>query len=220
VYFQLISAVDRFIAYDDVTYIKQGWINRNRILANSSPLLFSIPLRGASSNSLIREVDINTALYEVWKIKFMKTVEQYYRKAPCYSLVLPIINAILTGEPQRISILAIRSIKLICNYLGISTDIVESASHYGNSHLKGEARVIDICQREHAQVYVNSIGGQELYSRENFRERGICLKFLQPKDIAYKQFKHSFVPWLSIIDVLMFNMPETISTLVQQYELI
>ncbi len=36
-YWQLIHAVDRFVIYDDVNYIKGGWINRNRILINGEP---------------------------------------------------------------------------------------------------------------------------------------------------------------------------------------
>ena len=31
-YFQLIHASDRFLFLDDVSYIKRGWINRNRML--------------------------------------------------------------------------------------------------------------------------------------------------------------------------------------------
>lgn len=29
-YFQLIKAVDTFVIYDDVNYIKQGWIKRHK----------------------------------------------------------------------------------------------------------------------------------------------------------------------------------------------
>ncbi len=31
-YLQLIAAVDQFVLHDDVQYIHQGWVNRNRIL--------------------------------------------------------------------------------------------------------------------------------------------------------------------------------------------
>ncbi|MDX9930187.1 MAG: WbqC family protein, partial [Bacteroidales bacterium] len=30
-YFQLIQSVDRFVLYDDVNYVKGGWVNRNFI---------------------------------------------------------------------------------------------------------------------------------------------------------------------------------------------
>ena len=43
-YYQLIDAVDQFIIFDDVNFIKRGWINRNNILLNKNKHLFSIPL--------------------------------------------------------------------------------------------------------------------------------------------------------------------------------
>ena len=219
-YFQLIKAVDRFISYDDVTFIKQGWINRNRILVNGEPLFFSIPLSGAGSHALIRETRINSTLYTVWLTKFFKTLEQYYRKATGTEQVLSLIKGVLIGEPQLISVVAVHSIKVICAYVGITTEIIDTSTNYANSFLKAEDRVIDICRQEKAQVYVNALGGQELYSRENFKRNGIELKFLKSKDVSYKQFEKSFVPSLSIIDVLMFNTPETVHQLVQQYELV
>jgi len=216
-YFQLIHAVDRFIVYDDVTFIKQGWINRNRILVNGEPLLFSVPLSGASSNKLIRDIQINNAPYIVWRKKFFKTLEQNYRKAPQYEKILSIMKDVFGDEPQLISILAIRSIKVTCAYLDITTGILETAINYSNSHLKAEDRVIDICCKEHAQTYVNAAGGRELYNKDNFKRNGIDLYFLKSKYISYKQLEYPFIPWLSIIDVMMFNSKETIKTFLLQF---
>lgn len=219
-YFQLINAVDRFIVYDDVTFIKQGWINRNRILTNGSPLLFSVPLRGASSNKFIRDVHIDNVAYVGWCKKFLKTLEQNYRKTPQYENVLSIIKHVLACNAQPISVLALHTIKATCAYLGITTIIVDTAINYNNSHLKAEDRIIDICRQESAQIYVNAAGGRELYSYDNFKSNGIELKFLKSRDISYKQLGNPFVPWLSIIDVLMFNTPETIHEFLDQYELV
>jgi hypothetical protein len=218
-YFQLIRAVDRFIVYDDVTFIKQGWINRNRLLANGAPLFFSIPLSGAGSHTLIREAQINNKLYASWRIKFFKTLEQYYRKAPQYEQVLPMIKDVLAGEPQLISDLALCSIKAVCAYLGITTKILETSVNYGNSNLKAEDRVIDICCQEGTQIYVNAAGGQHLYSRQKFSAKGIELKFLNSSNVHYQQFKLPFVPFLSIIDVLMFNTFDVLQEFIAAYDL-
>ena len=219
-YFQLISAVDRFIVYDDVTFIKQGWINRNRILANGEQLLFSVPLSGASSNKLIRDVYIDNALYAGWCRKFLKTLKQYYSNAPQYERVLPMIKAVLASESQLVSTFALQSIKAVCTYLTITTEIVDTAINYNNSHLRAEDRVIDICRQEGARVYVNAAGGRELYSHVDFEKNGIELKFLKSRDVSYEQLGCPFVPWLSIIDVLMFNSPGAVLALVDQYELV
>ncbi len=54
-YFQLINAVDTFVIYDDVNYIKKGWINRNKILLNGKEKRINLQIAGASQNKLINE---------------------------------------------------------------------------------------------------------------------------------------------------------------------
>lgn len=218
-YFQLISAVDRFVVYDDVTFIKQGWINRNRILAIDSALLFSIPLSGASSSVLIKDVRINRANYPFWRNKFFKTLDQCYSKASQYDKVLPMIQNALTENPEFIGALAVRSLKAVCDFIGITTALIESSSIYGNNHLKSQERIIDICRKEMADIYINPIGGAQLYSRDIFRSNGITLSFLKPRNVIYAQYNKAFVPWLSIIDVLMFNPPDIVQQILCQYDL-
>lgn len=68
--------------------------------------------------------------------------------------------------------------------------------------------------------YVNPIGGQELYDKEFFEENGIELSFIKTLPIEYRQFKNEFMPWLSMIDVLMFNSIEETQVLLNKYELV
>jgi hypothetical protein len=219
-YFQLINAVDKFIIYNDVTFIKQGWINRNRILAEGSALFFSIPLNGASSYKLIRDVSINELLYDKWKKKFYKTLDQYYKKAHYYEKVLSIIKIALESKHQLISAVALCSIKEVCEYLAIETEIAETVDIYSNNYLKGEDRIIDICRHEAATDYINAEGGRSLYSRNAFEENKIELRFIKSNNIVYKQFDSPFVPFLSIIDVMMFNSSEEIRRMLDDYELL
>lgn len=219
-YFQLINAVDKFIIYDDVTFIKQGWINRNRILTEGSALLFSIPLSEASPYKLIRDISIDELLYDKWKKKFYKTLDQYYKKAPYYEKVLPIIKIVLESNNQLISAVALCSIKAVCEYLAIETEIAETVDKYSNNYLKGEDRIIDICRQEAAKVYINAEGGRSLYSRNTFKENKIELRFIKSNNIVYKQFDSPFVPFLSIIDIMMFNSSEAIRRMLNDYELL
>ena len=80
--------------------------------------------------------------------------------------------------------------------------------------------MIDICKQLKAKYYINAIGGKELYSKEKFTENGLSLFFIKSKPIVYPQFKNQFVPWLSIIDVMMFNSKEKISKMLLEYELL
>ena len=48
-YFQLIKSVDKFVVYDNIQYIKNGWINRNRLLQNSKDQYFTLPIKNDSN---------------------------------------------------------------------------------------------------------------------------------------------------------------------------
>lgn len=219
-YFQMINAVDKFVFYDDVNFIKQGWINRNKILVSGKDYLFTLPLKNASSFTLISETLINEILFEKWKLKFLQTLEQSYKKAPYFYDVFPIINKVLDGEYKTISQCAIKSIKSVSEYMGIKTEFIISSEAYQNKELERQERLIDICKQEKSNHYINALGGQELYKKEDFLKEGIQLNFIKPLPIEYKQFNNIFVPWLSIIDVLMFNDKQTVKDMLNQYTLI
>jgi hypothetical protein len=102
----------------------------------------------------------------------------------------------------------------------INTEIVPSSSIYNNTNLKGQERILDICKQENASHYINPIGGMELYDKSKFEKEGIRLDFIKSVSSPYTQFKNAFVPWLSVIDVLMFNSPDDISKQLEAYELI
>ena len=217
-YFQLINAVDKFILYDDVNFINKGWINRNRMLNNGKDSLFSIPLKEASQNKLINEIEVNWD--SAWKSKFLKTLEQCYKKAPFYQETLLIIQQTLNVDDEPISKIVEHNLRLICKYLDIKTEIVSSSAIYQNSHLKAQERILAICLQEKATQYINPIGGLELYDKDFFEAQNIQLNFIKSKLIQYPQFKNEFVPWLSMIDVLMFNSKEEIISFINNYELV
>lgn len=214
-YFQLINAVDKFIFYDDVNFINRGWINRNRILINSSPHFLTVQLKGASQNKLIDEVEI---LENRESLK--KTILMSYKKAPYFQDVWPIILDCMDLKTTKISELAIYSTLQICKYLEIQTAFEISSIHYPKSKgLKKQKRLIEICRLNKATQYINPIGGKEIYTKEEFSSEGIKLNFIQTHPIEYKQFKRPFVPWLSIIDIIMFNNLNEIKKYLDKYDL-
>jgi hypothetical protein len=198
-YFQLMNAVDKYVFYDDVNYIKQGWINRNRILENGKAHLFSFELIGASSFKLIKEIQIKK------NEKIKKTLSQIYGKAPFFKTIFPIIETILDYEDTNLAGFVINSLKRIAQLLDFKTEFYISSEIHKNNLLKGQDKVISICKILGGTSYYNAIGGQELYSKDIFLSTGIDLKFLKTIISPYKQFDNEFVPGLSIIDVLMFN---------------
>ncbi len=220
-YFQLISAVDIFVFYDDVNFIKQGWVNRNRILVNNSDYLFTIPIKGVSSYKKINETEIAEREYSKWVKKFIKSLKITYSKAPYFLTIIKIIENTLNQEINLLSDLAIFSIKNICDYLNISCTFQTSSKKFSETQYLAKAdRLIKICNKLESSEYINPIGGKKLYTKEYFSMNGIKLNFLKTNDIIYKQFGNGFIPNLSIIDVLMFNSKERVKEFLNEYELI
>jgi hypothetical protein len=97
--------------------------------------------------------------------------------------------------------------------------MVISSSLNLDENLKAGKKVIAVCKARNATHYVNPIGGKDLYSKEEFAREGVELNFLRTSDLTYHQFDDSFVPSLSIIDVMMFNPVEEISRMLTCYTL-
>ncbi|MDR6194876.1 hypothetical protein QE357_001928 [Siphonobacter sp. BAB-5404] len=106
---------------------------------------------------------------------------------------------------------------MIGEYLSIATPLVKSSTIYNNQHLKAQERILDICLQEKADHYINPIGGRELYNKDLFAEHGIQLNFIRSERVEYPQLGGEFTPWLSIIDVMMFNSKEQIQELLKAY---
>ena len=217
-YWQLMSSVDKYVIYDDVNYIKGGWINRNKILMNGKSKMINLKMKGASPNKLINEVFV--AKDEIYNRKLLRTIEYCYKKAPYYGDVFPVIEDIIMNEERNMAVYLEYSIRQICKYLSINTELIISSSINKNNSLKGQDKIIEICKLLGADEYFNSIGGHELYSIEHFVTKNINLKFLKTKNIEYKQFNNEFIPNLSIVDIMMFNSKKKINEMLLQYDLI
>jgi hypothetical protein len=214
-YWQLIKVVDAFVIYDDVNFIKQSYINRNNILVNGQKQLFTLELIGASSFKLINEVKVgrNTS-------KLLKTIQQNYIKAPYYGIVCPVIEDVLTQKEENLAKFIGYSLQKISEYLGINTKFIYSSDIEKDNSLKAQDKVIEICKILKATKYINAIGGQELYSKDIFRQSEIELNFLKTEFKEYKQMKNEFIPYLSIIDVMMYNNKNEIKGMLKRYELL
>ena len=219
-YMQLMSAVDTFVLYDDVAFINRGWVNRNRLLINGQEHLFTVPLKDASQNKRINEVMI--ASDPKWRSKLLKTVEQGYRKAPFYQAVMPLTEKIINFTTDSIADLVYFSLVELNQYLGLSTRLVQSSTVYNNADLKAQERILDICRQEKASHYINPIGGTDLYDKPTFTQAGMELSFIKALKVEYPQInnRNEFVPWLSVIDVLMMNDVPTVKTMLGAYELV
>lgn len=218
-YWQLLNAVDTFVVYDNIKYVKRSWINRNRMLLNGRESLFSLPLKADSDYRDIVERELSES-FEKDRLKTIRKIEESYKKAPYFSDAFPVIVNCFSYPDKNLFSFIYHSIIQIKAYLGISTQIVVSSTIDMDHSLRSQDRVIATCKKLAARRYINAIGGKELYDKKVFAEHEIELSFIQSKPIDYKQYDNSFVPWLSIMDVMMFNSPEEIQEMLDTYDLI
>jgi len=216
-YFQLLNAVDKFIFYDDVNYIKGGWINRNNILINNEKKFITLNLNEASSFKQINQIKVGNR-----SDKILKTIHQSYVKSPYFNLVMPLIEEIFASisSDSLISDIAGYSVIKVSEFLNLETIFEFSSITY--SHTKGmerAERLLEICKLNNSSSYINPVGGSKLYSKEQFIKQGVSLQFIVNKLTKYPQFNHEFMGGLSIIDVLMFNSIEQINLMLNNYTL-
>lgn len=218
-YWQLINVVDKFVILDDVNYIMRGFINRNRILLNGQPYMFSIPIKKASQNKLIMDTELNFS--EEDKRKFLMTLRSAYKKAPYFSKVMPMIEQIIENPETNLTSYIKNSIQRINQYLDIDTEILISSQIEKDNTLKAQERIIEICKKLHADTYINPCGGRALYDHDTFEQKGMELFFLTTigEKIHYHQYKDDFIENLSIIDLLMNNEQNQIRSFLNQYML-
>lgn len=222
-YWQLMNAVDTYVIYDDVNYINRGWINRNRILINGKPSYINLPLVGASHTKLINQISVDSNPKLI--AKNLTTVHHAYAKAPYFHEVMPIIEEVLGCGIESLPEYLQNSFRIVGEYLGITTNLIMSSSLKKDCSLRGQDKIVDICMLLQATEYYNAIGGIELYLPEVFERYGIELSFLKTGDVEYPQYSqnkngYGFQPNLSIIDVMMFNSPDTINEMLDNYMMI
>jgi hypothetical protein len=217
-YFQLMSCVNSFVIYDDVNFIKRGWINRNRIDINGAPHLLTVPLSQLSQNKRICEIELISDWR--WRHTMLRTVQQAYARAPQFRRIFPLVESIVCHPARNLADYLLHSLTALQKHLGIATEIIPTSRHYENTELKAQARIIDICLRERAGIYINAIGGVELYSPDAFRQAGVKLRFHKPELTPYQQSTPVFLPALSILDVLMRNDEIAVKNLLQSGALV
>ena len=215
-WWQLIKASDLFLISDDYNFIRSGWICRNRILRDGRPLFFRVEVKKRSSYKLIKNMELVPVKIE----KKLKTLEYAYRKAPYFDNGIALADRILRYPGTNLADFLENSIKEVSSFLNITTPLKRSSELAGNALFKREELIYDACRRLGADTYINAIGGTSLYHRDDFARHGISLKFLKSGLPEYLQFKHPFVERLSILDIIMFNAPDAIQEMLDDYTLI
>jgi hypothetical protein len=216
-YFQLINLVDQVVLFDDVQYTKKGWINRNRFQKDGVEQKLSIPLERESGFLNVKDRKISTG-YDHTSI--INQITNAYRKAPNFPFIIEPLKEVFEFPERNLFSFILNSIKFVNDYLDIKTPITVSSEVDGARDLRGQDRVIKICQELGAKTYINPQNGRLLYNKQDFENKGIELLFLESQFTEYHQSTLPFLPALSILDVMMMlSVSEIKSKILEDYVL-
>ena len=216
-YFDLIHYTDKWIVFDDVQYIRHGWINRNRILHPLHSWSYIIVPVRHTREMPIREVTI--ADDGKWRKRILGQLQTYKKKAPQYRQVMALMEECLACDENLISHFNLFTLEKVCAYLGIHFDYAVFSQM--NLELEGIQEPGDwalrITQALGATEYANPPGGAALFDQDRFAASNIKLTIRNLPPLIYDCPDYTFIPHLSIIDVLMWNPVETIKDYLDQH---
>jgi hypothetical protein len=208
-YFQLIAAVKTYVNLDHVSFMKRSYMTRNSIKSG----LVNLQVNGASQNKSCREVTVN--FDHNYLEKFLKQLDYTYKKSPYYNVILDrIIVPEFYERDVCVSDFNMNLIRRITEYAGITTDFINTSTVFSDLDLKKQHGLISICNQMDETVYVNAIGGQSLYTKQEFSEKGIDLRFIRMKKLTLKD------PYISILHHLMEASQQEIHHNFKQFEII
>lgn len=200
---------------ENLQYIKRGYINKNHILAQGKKYMFTLQVLGVHLGMRINEIEIGNN-----SEKILRSFFYAYKRAPYFKEIFPMIEEILLNDEKNLAKYVGYSIERIARYLDMDTKFIYDSDLHIDTSLGAQVSVIERCKKLDVDSYINAMGGQALYDKEDFLKEGIKLNFLKMGKITYKQFHNDFVPNLSIIDVLMFNSKDETKKMLEKYELI
>lgn len=219
-YFALIEKSDFFILLDEVQFIRHGWIERNRILKQSGGWNYiSVPLEKHSRDTLIRDIRIRNT--EKWKEKILSQLV-YYKGAPNYYKIRKLVEAAIYPDYEGIVQCNCQTLRMVCEYLGISTPIEVFSEMNLEIESPGSADewALNICRAlPGVTEYWNPEGGAEFFDKAKYEKYGLELYFMKMQLREYEQKGNEFIPGLSILDVMMFNSPEEIHGMMKEFVL-
>ena len=212
-FFDQVRRSDIFVYYDDVQYDKHGWRNRNRIKSPKGPQWLTVPVLHKGMNKpLINDILIDSRAS--WQRKHTGSLRQFYSDAAFKDDYLPEFEGILNQPWERLVDLDIAVIEWLCGRLGLKRPMVRSS----NLGIPGEQseRLAAICRYFGATRYFSGDAARNYIDLQVFQSRNIAVKWQHYLHPVYRQLHGEFVPYLSVLDLLLNEGPESFNILSSQ----
>jgi hypothetical protein len=197
-YIDKIANVDTFVFLDAVQYSNLGDHNRNLIKTSTGQSLLTAPVEqhlGDSINQVKTKDNLN------WKKKHLKTIEMNYKRAPYFNEVYPIMEKLINKSYNNIAEMNAAIIIEWSKQFEINTEFIWSSELELNN--VREDMVIDICNLLNADCYLSGNGARAYQVAENFKKKGIELRYQTYEPIEYNQLWGEFIKNMSALDYIM-----------------
>lgn len=216
-HFSLIAAVDEWIVFDITQYTPKSWMNRNRILHPKAGWQYiTVPLSNSSISIKTHEARILNLLEA--KANIAGKLSHYKRRAPHFEAVNALVNEVFDSvNDDSLVNLNVLGLDAVCRYLDIpfNYQICSGMNLPLPDNLEPGEWALEICSLLSATNYLNPASGQDIFDPEKFKHRGISLQFAQPTEFVYDTAPYQYEPYLSILDVLMWNPPDVVAEAVR-----
>lgn len=213
-YFERIDFANIHVVLDHVQFEKNSFTNRNKIISSTGSQWITVPItKGDKGEITINK--IKSFQNKKWIKKHLQTITQNYSKAPFFSQYFPPLNEVLSSQMENSNFLEIVETmnNLFLNFLNIKTPVVYSSEL--NIHSKKSNLVLDICKYYKATVYLSGINGKNYLSESDFSDDDIEILYQSYKHPTYSQNNSNFTPYLSTLDLLFHEGPNSINVLRQ-----
>ncbi len=208
-YFDKLDRTDIFVFLDDVQFKKNEWQNRNRIKTARGWQWLTVPVKYRYP-MLIGEVEINNS--SRWQHKHAQAIKANYARAPHYHYLDDLFEELFKRSWELISQLNQFVVRRLAEILGINTPIFV-ASELGDFPQDPDGRLIAITRHFGADTYLAGSGGREYMKTSKFAESGVELVFQDYVHPVYSQVFGEFEPYMSIIDLILNNGPNSLNIL-------
>ena len=206
-FFNKILSSDIYVVFDDVQFPRgKDYANRNQIKTNNSKIWLTVPVIGKSDLKPWNQIKINK---NGWVNKHLTSIESFYKKAPYFNEYYSEIKNIYLKDHNLLVALTLDLIKHFIKILNKETKIVLSSSI--KTDLKGLDKILYILKTLNATKYISGDGeGSKRYIDESlFKENNIELIWQNYKHPVYKQQFNGFIPYMSILDLLFNEGPNS-----------
>ena len=199
-FFKKMLNSDIFVYFDDVSFVKNNYYNRNLIRTNSGPLQLTIPIR-MNEESKINNVKIDTS--KNWQSKHKKTILHNYSKAKYFKNYSNYIENLYEKKFENLIDINIEIIEFMKKEFNLRTKTVFSSE----LNVTGTAseRILQICKLLDAEKYITgTVWAKKFLNIEDFKKNNISVEFQEFIHPEYKQMDTNFMPNMAAID-LLFN---------------